>query len=724
MKFKNILTLLVVFSLSLNFSFAQKRVLVKADKLYNNFNYIEAIKQYEQISNKTPEVYQKLATSYRLTNNTIKSEEYYALLSNSRKITAQDVYFYSATLQSNNKFDEAREQMKIFNSLQKKDGRAKKYLNNFGSLSSLQNDEGRFIIKNLKLNTKNDDFSAVYYKNTVVFASTNMAFQPIQREWTWNHLPFLNIYTADLDSAYELVNVKYFDKKLNKKYHEGPASFAKNGKFMAYTRNNYEEVASDDIVRLKIFFREMKDSSWLEPVGFHLNSSEYSVGQPALTADGNTMYFVSDIEGGFGETDIYYVVRDTSGNWSKPINMGDKINTEGKEMFPFIHKNGMLFFSSDGHLTLGGLDIFYTQLNNNIPNDIINLAYPVNDHKDDFGFVISDDLLSGFFSSNRDGGKGNDDLYSFRMLKPFGKILKGITIDDSGNILANTQVILFDFEKNPIDTVLTNNEGKFSFIIYEDNDYNLTGEKDKYINAEKSVSSKGTEKEIYTELILPQKSNISVVWVVTDSITRNPIPNASLAINNIISEEQYNLITDENGKVKIELKDAKINDPLKYNYKVNKDQYIVISRIYDKNIVNNSEILIPVTLLKLEVGIDLSDIININPIYFDYTKHNIRPDAAIELDKIVKVMNDNPTMVIELSSHTDCRGSNNSNISLSDRRAKSSANYIKKRITNPQRIYGKGYGETKIINKCKDGVKCNEDEHQINRRTEFKIIKM
>jgi len=724
MKFKNILTLLVIFSLSLNFSIAQKSILVKADKLYSSFSYIEAIEKYELITDKTPDIHRKLATSYRLTHNTVKSEEYYALLSNSENRTAQDVYFYSSMLQSNGKYEDAKWQMKIFNSLQNEDGRAKEYLEKFGSLSSLQKGEGRFEIKNLNINTNNDDFGAVYYKNSIVFASTNIAFQAIQREWNWNKLPFLNIYSAKIDSTNELVNVKYFDKTLNKKYHEGPASFANNGLFMAYTRNNYEEAASDDVVRLKIFFRETKDSSWQKPTEFYLNNSEYSVAHPALTADGNTMYFVSDMKGGFGETDIYYVTKDTAGDWSKPINMGDKINTEGKEMFPFIHENKMLFFSSNGHLSLGGLDVFYTQLNNNIPGEIFNLAYPINDVKDDFGFVISDDLQSGFFSSNRDGGKGNDDLYSFKMLKPFGKILKGITKDDFGNILANTQVILFDAENKPIDTVFTNNKGEFSFTVPTDKDFNLTGEKEKYKNAEKEVTSKGEEKEIFVELILPKKLNISVVWIVTDIKTGNPIPDASAVVIDNVSGETKTLKTDENGRIKIKLKSAKLGDPLKYNYTIIKDEYMATTLIYDKKVMYDGEHKIPVTLQKLEKGADLGKIIDVKPIYFDLGKHNIRPDAAIELDKIVKVMNDNPAMVIELGSHTDSRGSSSSNFSLSDRRAKASADYIKKRITNPKRIYGKGFGETKIINKCKNGVKCTAEEHQVNRRTEFKIIKM
>jgi outer membrane protein OmpA-like peptidoglycan-associated protein len=226
------------------------------------------------------------------------------------------------------------------------------------------------------------------------------------------------MYVADVDSN-QLKNAQVFDKKLNGRLHDGPACFSNDGNFMAFTRNNYHVKTMDRVVELQIWFSSFKDGKWSKPTPFVHNNTAYSVGQPCLTSDGNTMYFASDMPGGFGGVDIYKTTKDSTGVWQKPINLGDKINTEGDEMFPFLEdKNGTFFFSSNGRFGLGGLDIFISTLNGSEFSQPYNAGFPLNTQYDDFAAIVDDKINKGYFSTNRSGGSGGDDIYSLEVLEP------------------------------------------------------------------------------------------------------------------------------------------------------------------------------------------------------------------------------------------------------------------------------------------------------------------
>lgn len=715
---------------------SQTGKLRKAKKSFEGYSFSKSLEDFEGISDKTSEIYRKMAIGYFKTGDYESSEENYANLLQTSDKTAEDVFNYAQVLKINKKYSLANKKMEEYESMLASDSRVAEHLADKDYYNKLLIDNGRFKIDTLSINTEQGDFSPSYYKDKVVFASSREGIKSIRRKWNWNGLPFLNMYVSDKSEDGQLINPSQFYKSFNKKYHEGPAAFNKDGSYMVFTRNNYEGKSSDNVVKLQLFYSELlENGKWSKPSKLHFNSDEYSVGHATLTSDGNVMYFSSDMPGGKGGVDIYKVEKDSTGAWGKPINMGDKINTEGNEMFPFIHEKGMLFFSSNGKVGLGGLDIFIAQIKDedNI-GKVENLGHPLNSNMDDFGFILDNDMKSGYFSSNREGGKGDDDIYSYELLKPFtfGKTIKGKVKDKQGNLLANTTVTIFDETGNEIKTVTTGDNGEYSFIVDADKKFKLSGKKNKYFEGENVANTNTKDDIIYSDLELEKDPGMSLYCLVTDNADGKALEGVKIKILDNIKGSEENFVTELTGDFTRALTTNKLNDSISYNLTLEKEGYLSKTVTYNKLLEREGQYKIHETLDlgmdKMDVGMELSKFIEINPIYFDYNKSFIRKDASIELDKIVKVMNDNPGMYIELGSHTDCRGSEKYNESLSDRRAKSSAKYIASKITNPKRIYGKGYGESQLINHCacegKVKSKCTEDEHQANRRTEFRVTKI
>ncbi|MCF6366140.1 MAG: OmpA family protein [Bacteroidales bacterium] len=713
---------IIIICLIYTSAFSQNNQTIKGDLFYESYSYTECIEKFEGISDKSNELKRKLAESYFKTGNYVKSEEYYSQLANDDNKISDDIYNYAFVLSVNKKYSESEKWMVLFNKVNSSDKRGKEYIKNKGFYTKLLEDKNQFEIKNIDFNNEQEDFGTSYYKNKIVFASSRKQTQFVNRKWNWNKLPYLDLYIAETENG-NLVKIKPFKKSINKKYHEGPASFSENGTFMVFTRNNYTGKSSDNVNKLQLYFSEFEKGEWKDPSPFLFNSKEFSTAHASLTPDGKTMYLASDMPGGFGGVDLYISKLNEDKIWTEPVNLGEKINTEGNEMFPFIHKNGYLFFASDGLPGLGGLDIFMTKVSENDFSTPLNPGIPINSSYDDFSFIIDKEMKTGYFSSSREEGKGNDDIYSFNMLKPFGVEIKGTTKDDKGNILAETNVILFDESGKIIGMQTTDENGNFSFTVETDKKYKLKGVKDKFSNGENIINTKGISGKVNASMILSGKTDFSVFISIMDKKTNEPIENVNVILLNKDTKLTDKFVTNKKGSFEKITKNKKINDKLKYKLILSKDGYMTKSVDYDITLKTEGKQELKMFIDKIEVGMDLNDIIEINPIYFDLNKYAIRSDAAIELDKIVKVMTENPNMIIELGSHTDSRGSDSYNLKLSDKRAKSSAKYIKERISNPNRIYGKGYGETKLKNRCKNGVKCSEKEHQENRRTEFKIIK-
>lgn len=616
---------------------------INGDKYYFVYSFEKAIDSYTQARNLSTEGQRRLAESYHNIGLNTKSEEAYATLTASPAgVLSSDFYNYSMVLKSNGKLAEANLWMDKFRAANPNDLRVIDYNNHRDDLGRMSTDNGTFSILHLDVNTSAEDFGPAYYKDKIVFASTRTR-KANTKKYNWNGKPFLDMYVSDVNGA-QLQNPSVFDKGLNGKMHDGQASFSKDGSFMAFTRNNYDTKKRDRIVGLEIYFSTYADGKWSDAVAFELNNASYSVGHPCLSADGNTMYFVSDMPGGFGGADIYRISKDPNGKWGKAENLGNKVNTEGDELFPFYEEeNGILFFASNGRFGLGGLDIFISPYNGTGFSRSVNAGAPVNTPYDDFAMIMDQKSATGYFSSNRVGGSGDDDLYSFDLLKGFdiGKRIEGIAKDKEGKYIPYAFITLWNDKGIVIDTLTAKSDGSYSFMTDTDKNFKLTGKKPGYLDGENPVSTFGKE------------------YIVKADVT---------------------LLTK---------------------------QEAVAEQVKD--------------------GADLGEIAEFKNIYFDLNKYDIRSDAAKELDKIVKIMNTYPGMIVELSSYTDCRDTKEYNQLLSERRAQASADYIKKRITHPERISGKGYGKTKLVNGCScdggDVSTCSEAEHQKNRRTEFIILK-
>lgn len=592
---------------------------------------------------------------------------------------------------------------------------------------SSNGDEFPASIELLKFNSNKQDFSPCYYGDKIVFTSERRRFNSIKRK-DLNRRPYYDVYIADIDQG-DLTNIDKFKGVNNKKFHEGPVSFNSEGNMMFFTQNSYKEKSSTKEVNLQIRYANLKDNTWNLMESPSFNSPDYSCGHPAISPDGKWLYFVSDMPGGIGGTDIYRAEIKSDGNTGAPINLGSDINSEKNEMFPFVHKDGMLIFASNKQGGLGGLDIYVSQITETLAiGKIIHPGAPFNGESDDFSLILDENQSTGFFTSDRTG-KGSDDIYSVKMLSPFifGVELKGQSKDQDGNILANTLITLKDDKGNVIETFQTNENGQYKLTLEEDQNYSLEASKEDYFNVSKDLNTASDEKSIKADLVLEKDPGLSLSAKFTDQDGKLLDDVQAKIINNLTGTSEDFITSTENMVYFKPLEGLKIGDRISFNFELSKEGYLSKTVTFNKQLTEPGIIEIPLkelSLEKIEVGADLSKIIEIAPIYFDLGKYNIRPDAAAELDKIVKVMNENPNMIVELGSHTDSRGSSSSNKRLSYKRAKLSAKYIADRITNPERISGKGYGESKLINACSDGVRCSEEEHQLNRRTEFIIIKM
>jgi len=416
--------------------------------------------------------------------------------------------------------------------------------------------------------------------------------------------------------------------------------------------------------------------------------------------------------------------------FGEPENLGEMVNTEGQEMFPWLTKDEILFVASDGHVGLGGLDVFAF-----VPNKKggfkkrINLGEPVNSSKDDFALIMLDEKR-GYLSSNRESGSGDDDIYGIILQREIkvSLTLNGVVSDTrSGEILPGSTVELINELGETVATVQADARAQYSFELEPDQKYTIAAQRDKYFDNQSVVSTidlpSGTE-EINQDVSLEKDPGLSLYALVKDSKTNQPLGGVTLNVIDNMTGEKIQYVTPETGDYLRPLVDKKLDDRGSYQFVITKEGYIPNAVTYNQLFDREGQYDVALSLDPLVE--DLRDLIQINPINFDLGKWNIRPDAKLELDKIVEVMNKYPNMEVELGSHTDCRASKSFNMRLSDKRAKSSAKYIKSKITNPERIYGKGYGESKLLNgcECEGAVKsdCSEEEHEKNRRTEFKVI--
>ncbi|GAA4760679.1 MULTISPECIES: OmpA family protein [Flavobacterium] len=601
---------------------AQNKETKVADQLFNRYEFVDAAKEYLKLNDKGKAdayVFKQLGDCYYNVFNSIEAEKWY-----SQAITSQqdaETYFrYAEMLKANGKYDEANAAMSKFASLAPNDQRAsnKNQLNEIIALSK------KFDVKAVPTSSKYSDFGAFLKDQTVYFAS---ARNTARKTYDWNDQPYLDIYKADFVDG-QLNAIATPVDEINSSYHEGPVTISADGNTMYFSRESFFDkkfVKSADKKtkqgKVNIFKATNVDGKWsnITPVSF--NSKEFNTSSPSLSKDGSTLYFISDMPGSIGKTDIWKVAVNSDGTFGTPENLGPNVNTEGNELSVFIADDNILYFASNGRGGLGGLDVYaYDTTKGSEP---INLGKPVNSEKDDFGFTFNQDKNIAFLSSNRDGGAGDDDIY---LAIPVCNIDLMVNVNDvkSGAAVSEAKVSVMGGSQNGLANGLSNEMGKANFQFECEQAKTIT------------VSRNGYYDETLT---VPQQKG---------------------------------------------------------------------------------EIALNVSLRPIEAIVTETEVI-LNNIYFDYNKSNITQQGASELDKLVAVMNQYPEMVIFAKSHTDSRGNDKYNMSLSDRRAKATVQYVISKGIAKERITGQGFGESEPKVLCGDN--CTEEEYAQNRRSEFMIVK-
>lgn len=652
---KKILTLLIITSFSLTPILAQNNSTKKADRLFDRLEYVKAAQEYLKLAEKSPDNYviSRLADAYYNIFNTKDAEKWYAKIINDDP-DAEIIFRYAEMLKANGKYKESNVWMSKFSEMKPYDTRAIAFRNTPNYLDKIIKKGKRFNVQNLKgINTISSDFGAFTFDNALYLTSGRK--QKGSQNKKYNNYTSDEEYVLDV-FKYDVINDVYINETpleaINTKYHEGVIAFSPSGDTMYFARETYysKSYFKDSIVKNGSTTEQVsvinlyratrctkKEITWKNNgncnfnkgwnvTELEINSAYYSMKNPALSCDGKSLYFSSDMPGGFGNYDIYKSEIKDDGSLGEPINLGQKINTEEQEVFPHMCCDNTLYFSSNGHLGLGGLDVFYSKNVDGKWSNVRNVGLPVNSNSDDFAFKMGDDCTNGFVSSNRAGGVGSDDVYAVKKIKPLCDILlESIVVD------AKTDL--------PIDAALTS---------VKDN----TG----IIN-----NSKETSEEGLVDYMIECEDEIQL----------------------LVSKEGY-----ESKMIDIKLLD--IDPPL---LKIKLD---------------------PIEELIVEEKIVL------NPIYFEFDKANITNQAAFELDKLVSIMKKYPKMIIRAESHTDGRGPASYNKLLSERRAKSTTQYVVSKGINENRISGFGMGEEDPEIDCSSG--CSKDEHAKNRRSEFIIV--
>ncbi len=599
-----------------------------------------------------------LGESYRLSNRITQSLPYYQQAQAKGYVDKMLPYYMAISAKSIGNYELTKSYLNEF--VKSKPSRLYQIkseieLENLGQIPDLLKKQSPVTLQALTGNTSKTEFDAKKIGDELIFTSSSKP-----EIYKNNGLPFLGIVKAPLKNPGEIGNQSIFSSALFKENaNDGTPAFTKDGSTVVFARGNTGK-SKDPSPDVDLYISKKTANTWSEPERLSISDSLAWDGSPCFSADERTLYFSSNRRGGKGGVDLYRVPIDNSGRFGRPINLGSTINTPGDELFPYVSANGKLYFSSDGHPSIGGLDLFVASRNE---TEIVveHLGVPINSIGDDFAISFSDST-QGYISSNRPGGKGDDDIYFFKSTGSEDRwwtTAPPPVIDTLNKKIVNyfVQVKVVDPSGNPIDSVK--------------------------INVRKNGQTLSNEKT--------------------------------------------------NKKGFIELIDLAENDELVF--KCDKEDFITVRSSFSmegktipesllKKEMTDTTFQVTITMDRPEIGKEISKLYEINSIYYDLDKADIRPDAAEELDKIVQFLSDNTQMNLELGAHTDARASTGYNLKLSQRRAESAVNYIIRRGITKDRIKPKGYGESQLINECSDGVECPEEMHQQNRRTEFKIIKI
>lgn len=616
----------LLFALSLTATItAQNRDTKKADQLYEKLEYASATEAYEKLVDKgraDTYVYLQLANSYYLMNDSKEAEKYFEKVLSEDNASAETMYRYSQTLRKNGNSSKANQWMENFARQNPNDSRAQAFMKDKNYLEKLLGEEPQYTVVAVSgINSEYSDFGGFIQGEDFYFAS---ARNTKRGTYGWNSQPYLDIYQAKIVGE-TIQDPQPVKGDVNTKYHESSVSISPDGNRMYFDRNDYYKGkfkrGEDGINQIHIYYAENVSGEWKDIQKTSFNDENHSTGHPAVSPDGKWLYFSSDRDGGQGDSDIYRVSIEEDGSFGTPENLPTHINTEGKEVFPFVDSEGTLYFSSDGHPGLGGLDVFYAEAEGNGFGEVKNMGAIVNSNSDDFAFHYDIESGKGFVSSDRSANT-SDDIYSVERIEVCEPLFV-VTVKDSRSmqVLNNVRLVLLDENQNLITTTSTDNMGQASFNV-------------------------DCDKEYYVEASTADYEDNAITF----QATRAELVEQDILMDSIIVEDK----------------------------------------------------------------------IVINPIHFDFDKSDIKPEAALELDRIVAVMDKYPAMIVKVEAHSDSQGNANYNLGLSDRRAKATVEYIISQGVDASRISGEGFGATRPVVDCK--ANCTEEDHAANRRSDFIIV--
>ncbi|WP_396596275.1 OmpA family protein [Dokdonia sp. R86516] len=629
---------------------AQEGKIERGTKNFNQYDFVDAQKIYQKVADKgyeSADLFKRLGDSYYLNARYDKAAVYFGkLIKEFPEVAEAEAYFrYALSLRATKDYALSDRMMSRFFDIKEDDKRAVLFKETPDYLREIDYQKGSYDVAITTINSGYSDFGPMLYKDKLIFASNRDTGSFTKRIHKWNGQPFLNLYQVSLNKVDQDAGNRYVEKfsaYLNTQYHESTPVFTEDGKTVYFTRNNYNNGKyredNDGTNKLKLYKASLVKGKWTDSQELPFNSDEYTVAHPALSVDGKRLYFSSDMPGSFGLSDLWYVSINEDDTYGTPVNLGSDINTEGRESFPFISSENDIYFASDGHPGLGGLDLFVTALGKNGETaEILNLGEPANTSKDDFAFVINNEANVGFLSSNR-GNRGiDDDIYMLKQINkpsiPCDILLSGVVTDkNTGAYLEGATVSLYDTNNNLFKSVVTGASAAFAFIPDCDKIFLIRAEKEGYNTSEKMVTT----------------------------------PNVSSELEEILQLEK--------------------------------------------------------TLKPVVPGDDIAKILDLNPIYFNFDKYDIRPDAEVELAKVLVYMETYPSVRIDVRSHTDSRGRDAYNLNLSQNRNISTRDWLISKGISASRLTGKGYGETQLVNDCGNGVRCSKEQHQLNRRSEFIVV--
>ncbi|MDI1355201.1 MAG: OmpA family protein [bacterium] len=608
-----------------------ERLYKKGVRNYDKMAYSKAIGNFEDYLSKREKADAaiKLADSYRLMNDIPNAEKWYSQVVEMPEAPAISMYYYARILMTQEKYDDAKIWLKKYLLKVPNDVVAEMLLVSCNTIKSFKIDTTLYSLKEIEMPEVESAFAQTPYQSGIMFTADKMVFKKSDKS-PWTGKSYLGIYFSKKDRNGKWLNPMTLKGDMNGQYHEGPACFSKDGNVVYFTRSNFKgkklKVDDTHTNNLKIYKAELVGEEWTNLVELPFNSDNYSCGHPALSFDEKTLYFISDMPGGLGGTDIYKSTLDSTG-WSKPENLGTPVNTPGNEMFPYSHYDGTFYFSSDAHNNLGGLDVFMTYYDGKKWLQVENLNSPLNSSADDFAYVLNKDNKTGYVSSNR---YGDDKMFEVTKNDPTF-ILSGVVLHRGKSLGIDSAVVeVYNKTANVKEKIYSGKNGLYRIRLRPNSQYTVKASKPMFFQRTSPITVSSMGKKV------------------SESFTAN---------------------------------------------------FELEAMIVEKPIV-------------------------LNNIYYDLDKWEIKPEAMIELDKLAEVLVENPRVNIELSSHTDSRAGDEYNLVLSDKRAKAAVHYlVEHKGIDAKRLKWKGYGEKMLLNKCSNNVPCTEEEHQLNRRTEFKVLK-